>query len=58
MSPLGRISAKHEEELLLKQDAAEELYEVLKRINNCEGTQLPWQILHDMHAVLAKAEGR
>lgn len=41
MSTMGRISAKHEEELLLKQDAAEELFDACRDAWNWMSSMSP-----------------
>lgn len=62
MSAMGRACADYEEKLLLKQEAAEEMYEALRQallcIENGRGHFDCPECVEEMKAALKKAEGR
>ena len=58
MGAAKRDMMEYEEKLLLKQEAAEEMYEALKALDRAEYLDLPWKLWVQIETAIARAEGK
>jgi hypothetical protein len=58
MSAASEADIEYFNALYLKKQAAEEMYEALKALDNAEYLDLPWKLWVQIETALGKAEGK